>query len=70
MPETGSVKSFRMPKHDPQACPIYHHLRDSIEAHLTAMFTALAVSRLIEDLIGWPVRKLVRTARRFLAIQI
>jgi hypothetical protein len=31
-----------------QARPIYHHLRDSIEAHLTIVFAALAVSRRIE----------------------
>ena len=28
-------KSFRMSKHDLQARPVYHHQRDSIEAHLT-----------------------------------
>ena len=28
-------KAFRMSKHDLQARPIYHHLRDSIEAHLS-----------------------------------
>ena len=28
-------KSFRMSKHDLQARPIYHHLRESIEAHLS-----------------------------------
>ena len=41
-------KSFRMSKHDLQARPIYHHKRDSIEAHLTIVFAALAVSRWIE----------------------
>ena len=39
-------KSFRMSKHDLRARPIYHHKRDSIEAHLTIVFAALAVSRL------------------------
>ena len=33
-------KSFRMSKHDLQARPIYHHKRESIEAHLTVVFTA------------------------------
>ena len=36
-------KSFRMSKHDLPARPIYHRLRDSIEAHLTIVFAALAV---------------------------
>ena len=31
-------KSFRMSKHDLQARPIYHHTRESIEAHLTIVF--------------------------------
>ena len=37
-------KAFRMSKHDLQARPIYHRTRDSIEAHLTVVFAALAVS--------------------------
>jgi hypothetical protein len=31
-------KSFRMSRHDRQARPIYHHKRDSIEAHLSVVF--------------------------------
>ena len=58
-------KSFRMSKHDLQARPIYHHQRDSIEAHLTIVFAALAVSRWIEAQTGWSIRKFVRTARRY-----
>ena len=38
--------SFRMSKHDLAARPIYHHKRESIDAHLTIVFAALAVSRL------------------------
>ena len=52
-----------MSKSDLQARPIYHHQRDSIEAHLTIVFTALAISRWIENQTGWPIRKFVRTAR-------
>jgi hypothetical protein len=48
-------KSFRMSKHDLQARPVYHHLRDSIEAHLTIVFAALAVSRWIEHQTGWSI---------------
>ena len=33
-------KSFRMSKHDLQARPIYHHIRESIEAHLSIVFAA------------------------------
>jgi hypothetical protein len=37
-------KSFRMSKHDLQARPIYHHIRESIEAHLSIVVAAMAVS--------------------------
>jgi hypothetical protein len=63
-------KSFRMTKSDLQARPIYHHTRDSIEAHLTIVFAALAVSRWIELCTGWSIRKFVKTARRYRTIQI
>jgi hypothetical protein len=63
-------KSFRMSKHDLQARPIYHQKRDSIDAHLTIVFAALAVSRWVEDRTGWSIRKFVRTARRYRTIQI
>jgi hypothetical protein len=41
-------KVFRMSKHDLQARPLYHRTRDSMEAHLTIVFAALAVSHWIE----------------------
>jgi hypothetical protein len=63
-------KSFRMSKSDLQARPIYHHKRESIEAHLTIVFAALAVSRWIEARTGWSIRKFVRTARRYRTIEI
>ena len=63
-------KSFRMSKSDLQARPIYHRKRDSIEAHLTTVFAALAVGRWIEDRTGWSIRKFVRTARRYRTIEI
>ena len=63
-------KSFRMSKHDLQARPVYHHKRDSIEAHLTIVFAALAVSHYIETQTGWSIKKFVRTARRYRTVQI
>jgi Transposase DDE domain len=63
-------KSFRMAKSDLQARPIYHRKRDSIEAHLTIVFTALAISRWIENATGWSIRRFVKTARRYRTIQI
>ena len=63
-------KSFRMSKSDLRARPVYHRKRDSIEAHLTIVFAALAVTRFIGGRTGWSIRKFVRTARRYHTIQI
>jgi hypothetical protein len=63
-------KAFRMSKHDLQARPIYHHKRESIEAHLTIVFAAMAVSHYIETQTGWSIKKFVRTARRYRTVQI
>jgi hypothetical protein len=41
-----------MSKHDLEARPIYHHTRESIEAHVTIVFAALAVSHRIEHQTG------------------
>lgn len=63
-------KAFRMSKHDLQARPIYHHKRESIEAHLTIVFAALAITRWVETTTGWSIRRIVRTARRYRTITI
>jgi transposase len=63
-------RSFRMSKSDLAARPIYHHTRDSIEAHLTIVFAALAVTRWIENTTHWPIRKFVTTTRRYRTITI
>jgi hypothetical protein len=63
-------KSFRMSKSDLQARPVYHRKRESIDAHLTIVFAALAVGRWIEAQTGWSIRKFVRTARRCRTIEI
>ena len=41
-----------MSKHDLRARLACHRKRDSIEAHLTIVFAALAVTRFIEDRAG------------------
>jgi transposase len=62
-------KSFRMSKTDLAARPVFHHTCESIEAHLTIVFAALAVSRWIENITGWSIRRFVTTARRYLALE-
>jgi transposase len=63
-------KSFRMSKHDLQARPIYHHKRESIEAHLSIVFAALAISHWIEHQTGWSIKKFVQTLRRYRTVTI
>jgi hypothetical protein len=59
-----------MSKHDLQARPIYHRTRDSIDAHLTVVFAAMAVSHWIEHHTGWSIKKFVRTTRRYRTVTI
>jgi transposase len=63
-------KGFRMSKHDLQARPIYHHIRESIEAHLSVVVAAMAVSHWTEVQTGWSIKKFVRTARRYRTVRI
>src|SRR5215204_39773 len=56
-----------MSKTDLRARPIYHHKRDSIEAHLTIVMAALAVSNWLERQTGWSIKKLVTTLRHHAA---
>ena len=63
-------KSFRMSKSDLRARPIFHHKRDSIEAHLTIVFAALAVVRWLEATTGVSIKQLVKTLRRYRTIDI
>ncbi len=59
-----------MSKHDLQARSIYHHKRESIDAHLTIVFAALAVSHYIEHQTSWTIKKFVRTTRRYRTVRI
>ncbi|WP_458860425.1 IS1634 family transposase [Mycobacterium adipatum] len=63
-------KAFRMSKHDLAARPIYHRTRESIDAHLSIVFAAMAISHHIEAQTGWSIKKFVRTARRYRTITI
>jgi Transposase DDE domain len=63
-------KSFRMSKSDLRARPIYHHKRDSIEAHLTIVMAALAVARIVERATGWSINRFVKALRPCRTIMI
>ncbi|MBC2589861.1 MULTISPECIES: IS1634 family transposase [Rhodococcus] len=56
-------QSFRMSKTDLRARPIFHRTRDAIEAHLTVVFAALAVSRVVQERSGLAIGKVVKLLR-------
>jgi hypothetical protein len=63
-------KSFRMAKSDIRARPMFHHQRDSIEAHLTVVFCALAVARHLQEITGISIKKLIQTLRPLRTVTI
>ncbi len=56
-------QSFRMSKTDLRARPMFARTRDAIEAHLTIVFTALAVSREAQARTGLAIRNVIRQLR-------
>ena len=56
-------QSFRMSKTDLRARPMFARTRDAIEAHLTIVFTALAVSRTVQNRTGLSLRRFLRTLK-------
>lgn len=67
---SGSSRSRSRSGCPTQARPVYHRKRDSIEAHLTIVFAALAVSRRTEAQTGWSIRRFVKTACRYRTVEI
>ena len=63
-------QSFRMSKTDLRARPMFPRTRDAIEAHLTIVFTALAVARYLQTATGVSIKKIVRTLRPLREITI
>lgn len=59
-----------MTKNDLKARPVFHHERDAIEAHLTVVFAALAITRYLTSTTGTSIKKLVRTLRPLHSVTI
>lgn len=55
--------SFRMSKTDLRARPIFHRTQDAIEAHLTVVFTALAVARFMQEVTGVSLKRIITSLR-------
>jgi hypothetical protein len=56
-------RSFRMSKTDLRARPMFHHTREAIEAHLTIVFTALAVAHCIQERTGLAIANVIKQLR-------
>jgi transposase len=56
-------KAFRMSKTDLAARPMFHRTRDAIEAHLTIVFTALAVAHCIQERSGLAIANIIKQLR-------
>lgn len=56
-------QSFRISKSDLNATPLFARQRDAIEAHLTIVFAALAISRTIQNRTGQAIRRVLRALR-------
>lgn len=56
-------RSFRWTKSDLVARPVFHRVRDNIEAHLTIVFAALAITREAQDRTGLSIKKILTTLR-------
>jgi hypothetical protein len=56
-------RSFRMSKTDRRARPMFHHTREAIEAHLTIVFTALAVAHCIQERTGLAIANVIKQLR-------
>lgn len=55
--------SFRMTKNDLRARPVFHQQTESIEAHLTVVFAALAITRHLTAITGVSIKRIVQTLR-------
>jgi hypothetical protein len=63
-------QAFRMSKHDLAARPVHSWVKDSINAHLTIVFAALAVGQWIEATTGISLRRFLQALRRIRRVEI
>jgi hypothetical protein len=52
-----------MSKSDLRGRPMFHHTREAIEAHMSIVFTALAVAHAIQSRTGASIAKVVKQLR-------
>jgi transposase len=57
-------RSFRISKSDLKARPIFHTVREKIEAHMTIVFASLAISKYVELTTGKSIASIVEQVGR------
>lgn len=63
-------KAFRMSKTDLKARPVFHSLKESIEAHLLVVFVALVVSRYVEIVTSTSIQKTMTILSRIKEVTV
>lgn len=63
-------QSFRMSKSDLRARPIFHRKQDAIDAHLTIVMAALAVSRFLQEQTGLSTKRVVQLLRPLRSVHL
>lgn len=58
--------SFRITKSDLEARPIFHHLDETIKAHLVIVFAGLAISKYLEINLGMSIERILHIASKVL----
>lgn len=61
---------FRVTKTDLEARPIFHHLDETIKAHLIIVFAGLAITRFIEIKTNLSIKKVIKTISKVLTHKI
>lgn len=63
-------RSFRMAESDLRVRPIFHSVKQSIDAHLTVVMAGIAVGRWLESVTGSSQRKRVRELRVHRSVEL
>lgn len=58
--------SFRITKSDLEARPIFHHLDETIKAHLVIVFAGLAIAKYLEINLGMSIERMLHAASQVL----
>lgn len=63
-------KAFRITKSDLEARPIFHHLDETIKAHLVIVFAGLAISKYLEMQSGMSIQQILKVAEKLLTHKV